>query len=508
MHSRAPSAAGQCYDRGPSTLPRAGGDNPRGGGHVVTTGYLERDAQVGGLKLHYQEWGASEAPVMLMLHGFGVSGHMFDEFAERMQDRYRLVALDQRGHGDSDWSAEGDYSREAFVNDVEGFRLALGLERFVLVGHSMGGLNAVSYAVRHPEQVKALVLVDVGPEAAKEGVDNIVRFTRGPDELEFDEFVEMAYRFNPRRSLENIRERMRHRLRPSESGKWTWKFDRRFREQESGLRVGSELTSDQVWQLYRDVQSPTLLVRGGESDVLTQEVAERAAREMRRARLVTVPGAGHSVPGDNPDGFTAEVASFLDDLETGRFAPAAAAEPPPLEQLLEVHAEAAARRRRPGTLTLVAIGAGLALALAAAGMLARRSAQQGRRVAVPPVREQPPESRAAELERARQRAAELATELTVLSRERLQQAKSALAEVDLERARVGAFDVVHALAGPAGQARAALREHLPARPARVPKRGVARTSLAVARTAPLLLGRRRRRVRRRGLGARLLAWRS
>lgn len=475
---------------------------------MVTTGYLERDAQVGGLKLHYQEWGAQEAPVMLMLHGFGVSGHMFDEFAERMQDRYRLLALDQRGHGDSDWSAEGDYSRDAFVSDVEAFRLALGLDRFVLIGHSMGGLNAVSYAVQHPGQVKALVLVDVGPEAAREGVDNIVRFTRGPDELEFDEFVEMAHRFNPRRSVENIQERMRHRLRPSESGKWTWKFDRRFRQQDSSLRVGSELSSDQVWQLYREVQAPTLLVRGGESDVLTQEVAERAAREMRRARLVTVPGAGHSVPGDNPDGFTADVATFLDDLEAGRFAPVAAAEPPPLEELLEVHEEAAARRRRPGTLTMVAIGAGLVLALAAAGLTARKSTQKGKRNAPVVQDEALPESRAAEIERLHQRAADLAAELTALSRERLQQAKSALADVDVERARAGALDVVHALAGQSEHAREVIRDRLPSRPSRPSKQGLARTSITLARRAPLLLGGRRRRTRRRGLAARLLAWRS
>jgi pimeloyl-ACP methyl ester carboxylesterase len=123
---------------------------------MVTTGYLERDVAVDDLKLHYQEWGSTSAPAVLMLHGFGVSGHMFDEFAERMQDQYRLIALDQRGHGDSDWSSDGDYTREAFVADVEGFVAALGLERFILVGHSMGGLNAVSYTVKNPQRVRAL----------------------------------------------------------------------------------------------------------------------------------------------------------------------------------------------------------------------------------------------------------------------------------------------------------------------------------------------------------------
>jgi pimeloyl-ACP methyl ester carboxylesterase len=337
---------------------------------MVIAGYLERDVSVGGLSLHFQEWGNPANPTILMVHGFGVSGHMFDEFAQRAQDRYHLVAIDQRGHGDSDWSAEGDYSRDAFVEDLEGFRKSLGLEDIILMGHSMGGLNAVAYVNRYPAQVKALVLVDVGPEAAKEGVDNIVRFTRGPDELDFDEFVEMAHRFNPRRSLENIRERMRHRLRQTEGGKWTWKFDKRFREQDGVLKVGSELSNDEMWQLFRSVHVPTLLVRGSESDVLTQEVAERVVSEMEKAKLALVPGAGHSVPGDNPDDFTEAVESFLTELREARFEPEARAAPPPLEKLVEENGQAA---RRPGVGTLVLVGVGAVLAIGGLAFMVNRS---------------------------------------------------------------------------------------------------------------------------------------
>jgi pimeloyl-ACP methyl ester carboxylesterase len=334
--------------------------------------YTDRETNVGGLKLHYQEWGQADAPTILMVHGFGVSGHMFDEFAGRMADRYHLIALDQRGHGDSDWSEEGDYSRDAFVNDLEGFRAALGLERFVLIGHSMGGLNAVSYTVAHPEHVSALVLVDVGPESAKEGVDNIVRFTQGPDQLDFEEFVELAHRFNPRRSIENIRERMRHRLRPLPDGKWTWKFDSRFRDPSRPLRIGSDLTGDQIWQLYRDVRPPTLLVRGGESDVLVADVAERCVREMRRARLVTVPGAGHSVPGDAPDAFTEAVNGFIEDVGRGRFEPEISITPPPLSELMTVQ-DRAGGRRRPGAVTFIAVTAGAALAIVGVTLATKRA---------------------------------------------------------------------------------------------------------------------------------------
>ncbi len=416
---------------------------------MVTTGYLEHDTMVGGLKLHYQEWGSPAAPAIVMLHGFGVSGHMFDEFAERMQGDFHLIALDQRGHGDSDWSSDGDYSREAFVSDLEQFRVALGLDRFILVGHSMGGLNSVAYAVEFPGRVRALVLVDVGPESAKEGVDNIVRFTRGPDELEFEEFVELAHRFNQRRTIENIRERMRHRLKPTDSGKYTWKFDRRFRQEDNGLRIGSELSNDETWQLFRRISMPTLLVRGAESDVFTPDVAERAAREMQRARLVVVASAGHSVPGDNPDDFTRAVREFLGDVQRGQFEAAAESEPPPLHQLMEEHDSA--RRRGLSLTALILAGAGAVLALGGVGYLwKRRKDEQKRRSLrqrakmmtqkVPPL-----QASAADLESARKRAAALVAELGAVGRDGVARARNTVHDVDLDRARQAATDVVQAL---------------------------------------------------------------
>lgn len=414
---------------------------------MVTTGYLEHDVAVEGLKLHYQEWGNPSSPTILMLHGFGVSGHMFDEFAERMQDRYHLVALDQRGHGDSDWSDEGDYSREAFVADVERFREALGIERFILCGHSMGGLNAVAYTIAHRQNVRALILVDVGPESAKEGVDNIVRFTRGPDDLEFEEFVQMAHRFNQRRTLENIRERMRHRLKPTSNGKYTWKFDKRFRQEDNGLRIGGQLSNDETWQLFREVGVPTLIVRGAESDVLDSDVAQRAAREMQRARLVEVAGAGHSVPGDNPDDFTAAVREFLGDLESGRFEPVAATEPPPLTALMEEHE--VARKRGSGIVALILIGIGAAVALAGAAFLLRKATgRKKQRRIVGRTRKTAPlvgQFKASDVDRARERATELVSELAAMGRSGVSSAQSALHDVDLERARRSALDLAHAL---------------------------------------------------------------
>jgi pimeloyl-ACP methyl ester carboxylesterase len=402
---------------------------------VTATSYQEKSASVGSLTLRYQEWGEPTAPAVLMLHGFGVSGHMFDEFGDRASGSLRLIALDQRGHGDSDWAKDGEYSREAFVSDIEGFRETLGLESFILIGHSMGGLNAVTYAAQHPSRVRALVLVDVGPESAREGVENIVRFTRGPDLLEFDEFVEMAHRFNSRRSLENIRDRMRHRLKQTDDGKWTWKFDSRFRDKESTLKIGSEMSNDETWQLFRSVATPTLLIRGAESDVLTQETAERVVREMPNARLVLVPGAGHSVPGDNPDDFTASVREFIGEVQEGQFTPDAGIEPLPLEALVESNGH----RPRPGMLTFVVAGAAAVIAIGGVSYLVRHNRKQKKersaRAALARSRRITQVPPTVDLEATRVRMASLAADLASIGRYRAAEAVHALRDSDLTPAR-------------------------------------------------------------------------
>jgi pimeloyl-ACP methyl ester carboxylesterase len=463
---------------------------------------VERFVTVNGLKLAYQEWGSPSAPPVIMLHGFGVSGHMFDEFAARMRDRYRLIALDQRGHGDSDWSENGDYSRDAFVEDLEALRKELRLERFVLVGHSMGGLNAVSYVNKYPGHATALVLIDVGPEASKDGVDNIVRFTRGPDELEFEEFVEMAHRFNPRRTIENIRERMRHRLKPADGGKWTWKFDRRFRQPDSSITVGWQLSSDQLWQLFRNVTIPTLLVRGGESDVLSAEVAQRCVQEMPSARLVTIPNAGHSVPGDNPDAFTDAVASFLAEVGRGQFAAAeAAGDGPALDQLVED--QASARRGGPGVLALVVAGAAAVVALAGISILARKGLERRRERRQPArrsnetARPTAPTLVAVDLDLARARAAETVTRLAEVGARGARRARRSIDDVDLARARAAAAEALAALGEGSRQAPAVVREavhRVESKARQRPKAGLAGRVLGLL-PAPRL----RARPRRRGL---------
>jgi pimeloyl-ACP methyl ester carboxylesterase len=167
----------------------------------------------------------------------------------------------------------------------------------------------MTFTARHPDKVQALVIVDVSPEVQARGVEHIRSFVQASDELDsFEEFVERAHQFNPRRSLDNLRSRLSHNLKQLPNGKWTWKYDKALRSFESAFR-GNPLSS--LWDDVRTIRCPTLIIKGGESDILSSESAEKLQASISNSRLAVVPGAGHSVMGDNPAGFVAAVREFL-----------------------------------------------------------------------------------------------------------------------------------------------------------------------------------------------------
>jgi pimeloyl-ACP methyl ester carboxylesterase len=127
--------------------------------------------QIDNLSLHYLEWGNPDAVAMVLLHGLCGNAHYWDFFARNVTGEYHLLAVDQRGHGDSDWA--GSYGPRDYVLDLEAFVDNLKLSQFVPIGHSMGGINAIIYAARHPHQVSALVIVDIGPDIAAARVERM-----------------------------------------------------------------------------------------------------------------------------------------------------------------------------------------------------------------------------------------------------------------------------------------------------------------------------------------------
>lgn len=265
--------------------------------------------QARGLSFHYVEWGSPQAPPLLCLHGITQTAHSWDEVAAELGRDRRVICLDQRGHGDSDWATDGDYARQTQAADVDAITDALKLPPFVLAGMSMGGINSITFTARHPEKVRALIIVDVSPEIQAKGVENIRNFIQQEDVLpSFEAFVERAHAFNPRRSLDNIRSRLRHNLKQLPGGHWTWKYDPTLRSPQRGFQASALLN---LWDDVHAIRCPTLIVKGGESDILSADSAAKLQAAIPGSQLAVIPGAGHSVMGDNPEEFVAAVRSFL-----------------------------------------------------------------------------------------------------------------------------------------------------------------------------------------------------
>jgi esterase len=274
---------------------------------------LPQDHQViiGTARFHYLDWGGNGHPI-LFLHGGGLNAHTWDVVALMLRGRYRCIALDQRGHGDSEWSPAIDYGVETQVRDVEGFVDCLKMESPVLVGQSMGGLNSMAYAVRHSARMKGLVVVDVGPEINAGGVQRIREFASTPELDSPDAFLERAVQFNPLRDPAVLRRSLFYNLRQLPSGKWALKHDQR-RASEEAARI-STAQREQLADQVKNIGCPTLIVRGALSEVLTDAAAERFARSLKNARWVRIEKAGHNVQGDNPRALLDVMRPFLAEI--------------------------------------------------------------------------------------------------------------------------------------------------------------------------------------------------
>ena len=273
---------------------------------------VDRFVKVNGINLHYLEWGDTDRPAILMLHGISQQAHSWDFISLPLSVDYRVIALDQRGHGDSDWSPNGNYSTDIYVGDIEGFVGAMRLENFHLMGHSMGGRNSLAWASGRPGILKSLTIVDTGPETQRRGQNRIQQFRELPDELDtLDEFASRVMEYTGR-NREQTMGALKYSIRQRQDGKWTWKYDKAMRV--SGFRAPT-WTPEQLWDGWRKIDCPALVVRGARSDIFADETMVRMAEEHPDCTTVTVENAGHLVQGDNPPDFLAAVRSLLSRFE-------------------------------------------------------------------------------------------------------------------------------------------------------------------------------------------------
>ena len=184
-----------------------------------------------GLRFHYLDWGNEDAPPLLLLHGFTGHARHWEYVAGELRSRFHVLALDQRGHGDSEWAPV--YGSGPMVDDLAAFVDTLGLGELSLVGMSMGGINGLLYTATHADRVSRLVLGDIGPEVAPAGVERIRRQVASRDTFEsIDDAFEFQRANNPRATPWALRERVEHNLVELPDGTLTWKYDRALRDGE------------------------------------------------------------------------------------------------------------------------------------------------------------------------------------------------------------------------------------------------------------------------------------
>ncbi|WP_026911492.1 alpha/beta fold hydrolase [Patulibacter minatonensis] len=274
----------------------------------------------GKLRVSGERRGAPSAdrPTVVFLHGGGQTRHSWSRTTERLAaDGWATVALDARGHGDSEWDADGDYSMDGFAGDL----IAV-LEELpgpaVLVGASMGGLTSLVVAGEHPELVAGLVLVDVVIRLRQDGVDRIIDFMAAhPDGFAtLDEVADAVAAHNPTRERPRNVDGLRKNVRQGPDGRWRWHWDPAFiRLTEVPGRIDDEGRLDDA---ARRIAVPTLLVRGVQSDVVDDEGVADLRERIAGAEVVDVAEAGHMVAGDDNDVFAGALEAYLERVGATR----------------------------------------------------------------------------------------------------------------------------------------------------------------------------------------------
>ncbi len=265
----------------------------------------------GGVNVAADTYGEN-GPLVLLQHGGGQTRHAWKGAGQSLADNgYRAISLDARGHGDSDWTPDGDYTTEAFVADLAAIVQHFG-EPPVLVGASMGGGTSLTAVGEGAVDASALVLVDTAPQIEAEGVRKIRDFmAQGADGFaSLEEVAQAIANYQPHRKRPRNLDGLAKNVRLWPDGRYRWHWDPAFmhRPRSFAERIPRQQAAAQRLKL------PTLLVRGGLSDVLSERGAQSFLRAVPHARYANVGGAAHMVAGDRNDVFVEAMLKFLDEF--------------------------------------------------------------------------------------------------------------------------------------------------------------------------------------------------
>ena len=272
-------------------------------------------------QVHYLEWGHARLPAVVCLHGGGQTAYMFEQLGGALADRFHVLAWAFADHGDSDpFPDAADHrhlDRRLLAADAAPLCAEFGIDRAVFVGASMGGIVSVTVAAAFPELVEGVVLLDVGHRLETAGVLRIRDFLSAHESFaDLDEAAAAIATYLPGREV--TKGRLTRNLRQRSDGRWVWKhgLGRRIREQAGTIdaeNAGAAVVAGMDEDL-RNVHRPVLVLRGANSDVLSEDGADELMALLPDARFARITGAGHLAAGDNPESFVGLVSRFLDEI--------------------------------------------------------------------------------------------------------------------------------------------------------------------------------------------------
>ena len=249
-----------------------------------------------GLRLHYIDYGKEGAPWVVCIHGLTQNAHNFDALASNLAPKYRVISIDVRGRGESQWGPPTEYLPQNYVNDLARTLDELGATRISLIGTSMGGIISIMYAGGWPERVERLVINDIGCEIDPVGMARIASYVgEAPERFEnLGEVVAYYKQHYPQMAKlpdDVVAEQVKWSVKPGVNGGLVWKMDPNIRRP---LRGATAQQRFDLWVPYARIACPILIVRGGESDILAAATANRMCTVHKRTKVVEVPGVGHA----------------------------------------------------------------------------------------------------------------------------------------------------------------------------------------------------------------------
>lgn len=274
----------------------------------------EGEVKVNGLRIHYFEWKGTGTRPLVLMHGLRDYAYYWQDCANRLLDEFHIFAPDQRGHGESE-HAPGGYLVWALASDLAKFVDAVGLERFDLVGLSLGSRASMAYARENSLRLKHLALCDMGPQMAKVGAvglkdDMTSKADRPASSFTLEQAMSFYREQWPALDDVSLKRLIQNSLVQGEDGSYSNRYDRRLADITTKAAIPE---IDFLWDSLTQVRCPTLVMRGQHSPILDDEISGRMVRALPDGCLHVFKHTGHSLPRLRSERFAAALRAFLSD---------------------------------------------------------------------------------------------------------------------------------------------------------------------------------------------------